>query len=126
MTLTNDAPTGQAPLFFDVYDHDLQDDPYPTYRRLRGEAPLYHNADFDYWVLSRHEDVHWALRNEELFSNAMGVTLDESAWNPQAHKVMSFLAMDAPEATRLRRLVSKGFTPRRVGGIAPRVQQLTE
>ena len=126
MTLTSDQSTGHAPLVFDVYDHDLQDDPYPTYRRLRDEAPLYHNTEFDYWVLSRHEDVHWALRNDELFSNAMGVTLDDSAWSPHAHKVMSFLAMDAPEATRLRRLVSKGFTPRRVGQLEPRVRQLTK
>ena len=122
MTVTTDQP----PLVFDVFDHDLQEDPYPTYRRLRDEAPLYHNEEFDYWVLSRHEDVHWALRNDELFSNAMGVTLDESAWSPHAHKVMSFLALDAPEATRLRRLVSKGFTPRRVAGLEPRVRQLTE
>jgi cytochrome P450 len=125
VTLTSDASV-QAPLAFDLYDHDLQDDPYPVYQRLRDEAPLFHNEQFDYWVLSRHEDVHWALRNDEIFSNAMGVTLDESAWNPHAHKVMSFLALDAPEATRLRRLVSKGFTPRRVGELEPRVRQLTE
>jgi cytochrome P450 len=126
VTLTSDRPVEPAPLVFDVYDHDLQDDPYPIYRRLRDEAPLHHNSQFDYWVLSRHEDVHWALRNDELFSNAMGVTLDESAWSPHAHKVMSFLAMDAPEATRLRRLVSKGFTPRRVAELEPRVRQLAE
>lgn len=111
---------------FDIYDHHLQDDPYPVYARLRDEAPLFHNAEHDYWVLSRHADVHWAVRSDEVFSNAMGVTLDASAWNEHAHKVMSFLAMDPPEATRLRRLVSKGFTPRRVAALAPRIQQLTD
>lgn len=123
MTLPDTAI--KEPLVFDVYDHEVQDDPYPVYRRLRDEAPLHHNTDFDYWVLSRHDDVHWALRNDEVFSNAMGVSLDQSAWSPHAHKVMSFLALDAPEATRLRRLVSKGFTPRRVAALGPRVQQLT-
>ncbi len=111
---------------FDIYDHALQDDPYPVYARLRDESPLHHNVEHDYWVLSRHEDVHWAVRSDDVLSNAMGVTLDASAWNEHAHKVMSFLAMDPPEQVRLRRLVSQGFTPRRVAALGPRIQQLTD
>jgi cytochrome P450 len=111
---------------FDIYDHALQDDPYPTYARLRAEAPLFHQEEHDYWVLSRHADVHWAVRSDDHFSNAMGVTLDASAWNEHAHTVMSFLAMDPPEQTRLRRLVSKGFTPRRVQTLGNRIQELTD
>src|SRR5690606_8680547 len=105
--------------------HALQDDPYPVYARLRDEAPLFHQREHDYWVLSRHADVHEALRDDVTFSNAMGVSLDASAWSPHAPTVMSFLAMDAPEQTRLRRLVSAGFTPRRVRELAPRVEALT-
>ena len=126
MTLADTTRHTSEPLVFDIYDNDLQDDPYPVYRRLRDEAPFHHNAEFDYWVLSRHDDVHWALRADELFSNAMGVSLDRSAWGSDAHRVMSFLALDAPEATRLRRLVAKGFTPRRVAELGPRVEQLTD
>ncbi|QIK75836.1 cytochrome P450 [Nocardioides piscis] len=111
---------------FDLYDHAIQDDPYPVYARLRDEAPLFHQVEHDYWVISRHADVHAATRDDETLSNRMGVSLDPSAWNEHAHTVMSFLAMDPPEQVRLRRLVSKGFTPRRVRDLGPRVQQLTD
>ena len=113
-------------LDFDPYDHPLQDDPYPTYQRLRDEAPLFHNAEHDFWVLSRHADIHQALRADHAYSNAMGVTLDASAWNEHAHTVMSFLAMDPPHQTRLRKLVSKGFTPRRVSDLGPQIQKIAD
>lgn len=113
-------------LAFDVYDHALQDDPYPVYARLRDEAPLHHQVEHDYWVLSRHADVHAATRDDQTFSNRMGVSLDPSAWNEHARVVMSFLAMDPPEQVRLRRLVSQGFTPRRVRALAGRVQELAD
>jgi hypothetical protein len=114
------------PVVFDPYDYAIQDDPYPTYRRLRLEQPLHHNVEHDFWVLSRYADIHAAVRDDDTFSNAMGVTLDASAWSPQAHQVMSFLAMDPPEASRLRRLVSKGFTPRRVRELQGDIQRITD
>jgi len=113
-------------LTFDPYDYAFQDDPYPMYRRLREEAPLHHEQEHDFWVLSRHRDVHRAVRTDGVFSNRMGVTLDASAWTPYAHTTMSFLAMDPPEQTRLRKLVSKGFTPRRVAGLESGIQRITD
>ena len=88
--------TGQ-PIVFDPYDYVFQEDPYPVYSRLRAEDPLHHNEDHDFWVLSRHADVLAALRDHATYSSAMGVSLDRSAWGPQAHTVMSFLAMDPPD-----------------------------
>ena len=120
-----DAPI-DVPLDFDPYDHVLQDDPYPVYARLRREQPLYHNREHDFWVLSRHADVLAVLRSDHGFSNAMGVSLDRSAWNRNAHTVMSFLALDPPEQSRLRKLVSRGFTPRRVATLEPQIQRITE
>ncbi|HEX2894849.1 MAG TPA: cytochrome P450 [Marmoricola sp.] len=113
-----------CPLNFDHYDYALQDDPYPVYARLRDEAPLYHNEEHDFWVMSRHEDINRAFRTDGVYSNKMGVSLDASAWNPQAHVVMSFLGMDPPEQTRLRKLVSRGFTPRRVAQMEPQIRRL--
>jgi len=111
---------------FDPYDYDFHEDPYPVYARLREEAPLYRNVSDDFWALSRHADVHAALKNDSVFSNRMGVSLDASAWNQDAHRVMSFLALDGKEQTRLRKLVSAGFTPRRVRELVPGVQALAD
>ncbi|MFL6155120.1 MAG: cytochrome P450 [Marmoricola sp.] len=116
---------GGCPLHFDHYDHALQDDPYPTYARLRAEAPLFHNEEHDFWVMSRHADLHKAWRTDDVYSNRMGVTLDKSAWNENAHIVMSFLGMDPPEQTRLRKLVSRGFTPKRVAEMEPRITEVS-
>jgi len=114
----------EAPLRFDPYDYDLHEDPYPTYARLRSEAPLYRNDELDFWALSRHQDVMDAFRDPEHFSNRYGVSLDPSAWGPHAHRSMSFLAMDPPRHTRMRALVSKGFTPRRVAELEPRIREI--
>jgi cytochrome P450 len=110
---------------FNPYDYATQDDPYPTYAWLRANAPLYHNAELDFWALSRHADVTAALRSESTYSNSMGVSLDPSAWGPNAHHVMSFLAMDPPDQTRLRGLVSRGFTPRRVAELEHQIRQIS-
>lgn len=115
-----------APAYlFDPYDYATQEDPYPAYAWLRANAPLYENTDQGFWALSRHADVVAAFRSEGTFSNKMGVTLDESAWGPNASAAMSFLAMDPPDQTRLRKLVSQGFTPRRVKELEPRIREIT-
>ena len=114
------------PIGFDPYDYGFQEDPYPVYARLRAEEPLHHNEDHDFWVLSRHADVLAALRDHATYSSAMGVSLDRSAWGPHAHTVMSFLAMDPPDHQRLRSLVSRAFTPRRVRELEAEVQAMTE
>ncbi|MBF6173280.1 cytochrome P450 [Nocardia blacklockiae] len=113
------------PLTFDPYDYALHEDPYPVYRRLRAEAPLYHNATLGFWALSRHADVGAGFRNSTQLSSANGVSLDPAAWGPHAHKTMSFLAMDDPRHLRMRQLVFKGFTPRRVTGMADSIRALT-
>lgn len=120
------AAAGTAPLLLDPYDYAFQDDPYPVYARLRAEQPLHHNPEQDFWALSRHAEVAAALRDEATFSNAMGVSIDNGAWGPHAHRIMSFLALDGRRQQRLRSLVSRAFTPRRVRELAPRVQQLTD
>jgi cytochrome P450 len=101
-------------LNFSPYDYQLHADPYPVYARLRDEAPLYRNDELDFWALSRHRDVVAAFRDPARFSSANGVSIEPSAWGAHAHRTMSFLALDPPRHTRMRALVSKGFTPRRV------------
>jgi len=106
------------------YDYNLHEDPYPYYKRLRDQAPLYHNEELGFWALSRHADVLRGFRDSVALSNANGVSLDPISRGPHASKTMSFLAMDDPAHLRLRTLVSKGFTPRRIRELEPRVTQL--
>ena len=109
----------------DPYDYQFHEDPYPYYRRLRDEAPLYRNDDLNFWALTRHADVHAGFRNSTALSNRLGVSLDPISRTPEAYRTMSFLAMDDPGHLRLRSLVSKGFTPRRIRELEGRVLQLT-
>ncbi len=113
-----------APPLLDPYDYDFHEDPYPYYKRLRDEAPLYHNAELGFWALSRHHDVLQGFRNSTTLSNREGVSLDPISRGPHASKTMSFLAMDDPGHLRLRTLVSKGFTPRRIRELEPRVTEI--
>jgi cytochrome P450 len=108
----------------DPYDYEFHEDPYPYYKRLRDEAPLYRNEELKFWALSRHQDVWEGFRNSTSLSNRDGVSLDPVSRGPHASKTMSFLAMDDPAHLRLRTLVSKGFTPRRIRELEPRVTEL--
>ncbi|HEX2213296.1 MAG TPA: cytochrome P450, partial [Mycobacterium sp.] len=111
-------------IVLDPYDYDFHEDPYPYYQRLRDEAPLYRNDELGFWALSRHEDVLKGFRNSTTLSNKFGVSLDPASRGPHASKTMSFLAMDDPAHLRLRTLVSKGFTPRRIRELEPRVTEI--
>ncbi len=113
------------PVVLDPYSYEFHEDPYPTYARLRAEAPLYRNPERGFWALSRHADVVGAFKDSERFSSAEGVSLDPSATGPHAERTSSFLAMDPPRHGRMRALVSRGFTPRRVADLEPRVTALT-
>ncbi len=115
---------GDHELVLDPYDYDFHEDPYPYYKRLRDEAPLYRNEELKFWALSRHRDVLQGFRNSTTLSNREGVSLDPVSRGPHASKTMSFLAMDDPAHLRLRTLVSKGFTPRRIRELEPRVTEL--
>ncbi len=121
------ADTGRAtaaPLTYSPYAYDIHDDPYPVYARLRAEAPVYRNDELDFWALSRHADLLAAFRNVDAFSNAYGVSLEPAAFGPDAHKMMSFLALDPPRHTRMRSLVGKGFAPSRVATMEDRVREI--
>ena len=110
---------------YNPYAYEIHEDPYPTYAALRERAPAYRNDALDFWALSRHADVLAAFKDTELFSNDHGVSLDPESWGPQATAGTSFLALDPPRHTRLRGLVSKGFTPRRVAALEQSIRELS-
>jgi len=109
---------------YDPYAYEIHEDPYPVYAELRRHAPVYRNERLGLWALSRHADVFSAFRDSARFSNRNGVSLDPAAASPAAAATMSFLAMDPPRHTRMRGLVSRAFTPRRVSDLEPRVRAL--
>src|SRR2546423_12399369 len=81
---------------YDPFDYRIHEDPYPVYKRMRDNAPVYRNEERDFWALSRHADVHAALRDPARFSNRYGISLEPELWGPHAPKTSFFLAMDPP------------------------------
>lgn len=111
---------------YDPFDADIQDDPYPAYRLLRDEVPVYRAEASNTWVLSRHDDVSAALLDHHTYSSVNGVFPTP----PDAPFLESFLPMmimmDPPRHDQLRALVSRAFTPRRVAALGEGIEQLAE
>lgn len=109
---------------FDPYAWDFHEDPYPVYRRLREEAPLYRSERLGFWALSRYDDVLAGFKDTEHLSNAKGVSLEKSS-HPDPSQTASFLAMDPPRHDRMRSLVARGFTPKRIADLEPRIREIS-
>lgn len=108
------------PVVYDPYAYAIHEDPYPTYKRLRDEAPAYYNSERGFWALSRYHDIYEAMHDWQTFSSAGGVALEGSGKAPPM-----IIAMDPPRQMKLRRLVSTVFTPRRVAQTEPQIRALT-
>jgi cytochrome P450 len=108
-------------VYYDPYDVDIDVDPYPTYRRLRDEAPVYHNERLDFWGLSRFADVEHALRDVENLSSAKGDILEVVKAEP-VMPLGVFINEDPPLHTVHRLLVSRAFTPRKMAAIEDQVR----
>jgi cytochrome P450 len=97
----------------------VKEDPYPYYVWLREHRPVYYNDKLGFYVLSRYADVEAAARTPEVFSSAQGI-------GPERAPVAMMIAKDPPDHTRLRRLVSRAFTPKMVEQLAPRIQEIVD
>ena len=111
-------------LFYSPFDFAIQDDPYPVYSRLREKSPVYRNDNDDFWALSRHSDVVAALKDSARFSSRNGLRIEPAFWGPDAERFFSFVAMDPPKHTRMRGLVSRAFTQKRVQALEPRIREI--
>ncbi len=109
-------------LYYDPYDYAIDADPHPTWRRMRDEAPLYRNDRYDFWALSRFRDVMDASLADLTFSSAYGTVLELISDEPHASPMMIF--KDRPEHTRLRKLVSRSFSPRRIARMEPEIRAI--
>ncbi len=102
---------------------DFHDDPYPTYRWLRDEAPIYRNEAMNFWALSRFRDVMTAFVDWQTYSSVGALVLEKL--DPVFLEMAPIMIlMDPPRHDRLRKLVSRAFTPRRVAEMEPFVRKL--
>jgi len=113
--------TTATDLSYDPYDVDINADPYPTFARLRDEAPVYYNEQYDFWALSRHEDVEKGLVDWRTFSSARSDILEIiQSGLPLPPGVVLF--EDPPLHTMHRGLLSRVFTPRRMAELEDQVR----
>ncbi|MBV8950441.1 MAG: cytochrome P450 [Actinobacteria bacterium] len=119
-----------ADLYYDPYDPAIDADPHPVWKRMRDEAPVYYNERHDFFALSRYDDVNQALADSRTFSSARGIVVEMIDTTPSDHDHDEPMArpmmimMDPPRHDRLRKLVSRAFTPRRVGLLEARTREL--
>jgi cytochrome P450 len=99
---------------YNPFSRAVADNPFPVYRRLRDEAPVYHNEELGFYALSRFDDVMSAHLDPVTLSSAHGVTIEGiEAGQP------FLIVKDPPEHTAHRKIVSRVFTPRRIGALEP-------
>jgi cytochrome P450 len=124
------------PPLFDPFAPGFTDDPYPQYAVMRAKAPVYQHP-FGFWLLTGYDEVSWLLRTPGLSVEDGNMAADSllrqmrdelygsAADSPRASAV-SMLDRDPPDHTRLRRLVSKAFTPRAIEALRPRITELVD
>ncbi|ULE34482.1 cytochrome P450 [Mycobacterium sp. IDR2000157661] len=116
--------SGERSVEFDPFSQDFFDGAYDTYRRLRNEAPVYYSEKWDFWALTRYHDVAPATKDHETFSSAKGATLDMVKAHDDAIPVPKvIISMDPPEHEKMRKLVSKVFTPRAIAALEDMVRE---
>jgi cytochrome P450 len=129
---TSSSPTA-AELGYDPWDPGFVADPYPALARLREQAPVIFDERTNQWLVSRHADVNALLRDRRLGRSYRHVATNEE-WGrppPPADQAafwdlldLQLIDMEPPDHTRLRRLVTKAFTPRTVEGMRPRIEAI--
>lgn len=114
----------EVPLEFDPFSEEFFGGAYATFRRLRDEQPVYYNATWDFWALSRYDDVAPATKDHETYSSAKGATLDMvKAHDDAIRPPKVIISMDPPEHQKMRKLVSSVFTPRAIASLEDMVRE---
>ncbi len=109
-------------VYYDQYSVEINADPYPVYRRLREEAPLYYNEEHDFFALSRYEDVEKGLLDAQTYISGKGAILELIKADIEMPPGV-IIFEDPPAHTIHRRLLSRAFTPRRVAELEPKIRE---
>ena len=108
-------------VYYDPYAVEINADPYPVYRRLREEAPLYYNQPHDFYAVSRFEDVERGLRDREIYISGRGAIIELIKANIQFPPGV-LIFEDPPIHSVHRSLLSRVFTPRKVAALEPKIR----
>jgi cytochrome P450 len=114
--------TTDSDVYYDPFDFDIDSDPYPIWGRLRDETPLYYNEKYEFYAVSRFEDVERGLVNWQTYSSARG-TLLELIKSDIDIPPGSIIFEDPPDHNLHRGLLSRVFTPRKMNAIEPKVRE---
>jgi cytochrome P450 len=116
------ATTVAAAAHWDPYNQTYFADPYPVFRRLRGEAPLYHNEEFDFYALSRYDDCVEVLGDRDTYVSGKGGVVELIKAKIPYPSGM-FIYEDPPLHTFHRNLLTRVFTPKRMAALEPDIRQ---
>ncbi len=114
--------TDASDVSYDPYDVDIAADPYPTFRRLRDEAPLYRNEEHGFWALSRYDDVEAGLRDAATYISGRGAILEIIKAGIQIPSGVVIFE-DPPIHTIHRSLLARVFTPKRMAELEPKIRE---
>ena len=114
--------TSETGVYYDPYDLKIHADPYPTFRRLREESPLYFNDDHGFYALSRFNDVEKGLVDHATFSSAHGVILEMIKADPTLPQGV-FICEDPPAHSAHRGLLARVFTPKKMNALEPQIRE---
>lgn len=109
-------------VYYDPYDFEIDTDPYPVWKRLREECPLYYNDRYDFYALSRFDDVERCSVDWRTYSSAKGTVL-ELIRSGMEIPAGSIIFEDPPGHDLHRGLLSRVFTPRKMNAIEPKVRE---
>jgi len=113
--------TSESGVYYDPYDFEIDTDPYPVWKRMRDEAPLYYNDKYDFFALTRFDDVEKALIDWDTYRSGRGSVLEILKANIEIPPG-SILFEDPPSHDLHRALLSRVFTPKRMNAIEPKVR----
>ena len=113
--------TTRTDVYYDPYDRQIDADPYPVYHRLRHEAPLYYNEEYDFFAVSRFDDVQQGLIDRETFSSARGSVLEFIKANIEMPPGIVIFE-DPPLHDIHRGLLSRVFTPKKMIALEHKVR----
>jgi cytochrome P450 len=115
--------TSDSPVYYDPYDFEIDTDPYPVWRRLRDEQPLYYNERYGFHALSRFEDVERCSVDWKSYSSARGTVLELIKSGMQMPPG-TIIFEDPPAHDIHRALLTRLFTPRKISALEPKVREL--